>query len=130
MTKAGSCAPLAKALDIFRVRNPGVTVNEIITFLRTCDHEGVSVQELAFLSGLAEPTASRSIRSFGPPGSEWARPPACGLVEAFVNPADARSRVIYLTEEGRSVRDMLTALIAPGGALGAGLRCDDGFDAL
>ncbi len=130
MTKVGSCARLAEALDIFRVRNPGVTVNEIITFLRICDREGVSVQELAFLSGLAEPTASRSIRSFGPPGSEWARAPACGLVKAFVNPADARSRVIYLTEEGRSVRDMLTALIAPGDALGAELRCDDRFDAL
>jgi DNA-binding MarR family transcriptional regulator len=60
---------------------------------------------------MTEPTASRSIRSFGPEGAEWARPPACGLVEAFLNPHDGRSRVLHLTPAGREVRDRLDEII-------------------
>ena len=111
---------LSQALEIFRALNPGVTVNEVITFLNVCEGEGLSVQELAFRSGLAEPTASRSIRSFGAAGSEWARAPACGLVEAFVHPGDARSRVIHLTSAGRAVRDRLDSILRVASPLRAG----------
>lgn len=102
---------LLEALAVFRELNPTITVNEIITFLYTCENEGLSVQELAYVARMTEPTASRSVRSFGPPGSEWARPPACGLIEAFLNPQDGRSRVLHLTPTGREVRDRLDAII-------------------
>lgn len=102
---------LLEALALFRDLNPTITVNEIITFLYTCENEGLSVQELAYVSRMTEPTASRSIRSFGPPGSDWARPPACGLIEAFLNPQDGRSRVLHLTPAGRAVRERLDGII-------------------
>lgn len=102
---------LLEALSVFRDLNPTITVNEIVSFLYTCENEGLSVQELAYVSRMTEPTASRSIRSFGPAGAEWARPPACGLVEAFLNPNDGRGRVLHLTEEGRAVRDRLDRII-------------------
>lgn len=102
---------LLEALSLFRELNPTITVNEIITFLYTCENEGLSVQELAYVARMTEPTASRSVRSFGPAGSEWARPPACGLVEAFLNPQDGRSRVLHLTPAGREIRDRLDAII-------------------
>lgn len=102
---------LLEALSYFRELNPGVTVNEIIAFLYTCENEGLSVQELAYVARLTEPTASRSIRTFGPEGSEWARPPALGLVEAFLNPKDGRSRVIHLTDKGREARERLDGVI-------------------
>ena len=102
---------LVEALALFRGLNPTITVNEIATFLHACDQEGLTIQELADLADMTEPTASRSIRSFGPPGSEWARAPACGLVEAFLNPKDGRSRVLHLTPAGRAVRDRLDAII-------------------
>jgi DNA-binding MarR family transcriptional regulator len=102
---------LLEALSYFKEIAPGVTVNEIITFLYTCENEGLSVQELAYVARMTEPTASRSIRSFGPPGTDWARAPALGLVEAFLNPNDGRSRIIHLTEEGRAVRSRLDAVI-------------------
>lgn len=103
---------LLEALILFRGLNSTITVNEIITFLYTCENEGLSVQELAYAAQMTEPTASRSIRSFGPEGSEWARPPACGLVEAFLNPQDARSRVLHLTAEGHETRRRLDSIIS------------------
>lgn len=102
---------LLEALSLFKALNPTITVNEIVSFLYTCENEGLSVQELAYVSRMTEPTASRSVRSFGPPGSEWARAPACGLVEAFLNPNDGRGRVLHLTAEGRAVRERLDAII-------------------
>lgn len=102
---------LLAALTFLRELAPGVTVFEIISFLYTCENEGLSVQELAFVAGMTEPTASRSIRTFGLPGTEWARPPAAGLVEAFLNPNDGRSRIIHLTEKGRGVRAQLDGFI-------------------
>ena len=63
------------------------------------------------MARMTEPTASRSIRTFGPAGSEWARPPALGLVEAFLNPRDGRSRVIHLTDKGREARERLDGVI-------------------
>ncbi len=103
---------LLEALSLFKALNPTITVNEIVSFLYTCENEGLSVQELAYVSRMTEPTASRSVRSFGPPGSEWARAPACGLVEAFLNPNDGRGRVLHLTPEGRAVRERLDAIIS------------------
>ena len=103
---------LVEALALFRSLNPTITVNEIATFLHACDNEGLTIQELADMARMTEPTASRSIRSFGPPGSEWARAPACGLVEAFLNPNDGRSRVVHLTAAGRAIREQLDEIIA------------------
>ncbi len=102
---------LLEALSLFRALNPSITVNEIVSFLYTCENEGLSIQELAYVSQLTEPTASRSIRSFGPPQSAWARPPACGLVEAFLNPKDGRGRVLHLTAEGRALLARLDDII-------------------
>ena len=94
-----------KALD------PRISVNEIVAFLYTCENEGLSVQELAYVAGLTQSTASRSLRSLGRPGSDWAQPPALGLVEAFLNPQDGRSHVIHLTDQGRELRARLDEMI-------------------
>jgi DNA-binding MarR family transcriptional regulator len=94
-----------KALD------PRISVNEIVAFLYTCENEGLSVQELAFVAGLTQSTASRSLRSLGRSGSDWAQPPALGLVDAFLNPHDGRSHVIHLTDQGRDLRERLDKMI-------------------
>jgi DNA-binding MarR family transcriptional regulator len=40
--------------------------------------------------------------------------PALGLLEAYLNPADARSHVIHLSARGREVRDRIDAIIRRG----------------
>jgi DNA-binding MarR family transcriptional regulator len=102
---------LLEAILAFKALDPRISVNEIAAFLYVCENEGLSVQELALLARLTQSTASRSLRALGPPGSDWAQPPALGLVEAFLNPSDARSHVVHLTALGRDLRDRLDQVI-------------------
>ena len=102
---------LLDALLAFRMLSARITVNEILAFLYTCENEGLSVQELAYVAGLTQSTASRSLRSLGRAGSDWAQPPALGLVDAFLNPSDGRSHVVHLSDQGRMLRDRLDEMI-------------------
>jgi DNA-binding MarR family transcriptional regulator len=102
---------LLEAIVALKALDARISVNEIVAFLYVCENEGLSVQELAYVAGLTQSTASRSLRSLGRPGSDWAQPPALGLVDAFLNPTDGRSHVVHLTDEGRAMRDGLDNLI-------------------
>ena len=102
---------LLEAMLTFKALDPRISVNEIVAFLYTCENEGLSVQELAQVAELTQSTASRSLRSLGRPGSDWAQAPALGLVDAFLNPTDGRSHVVHLTDRGREMRDLLDELI-------------------
>src|SRR3954447_14932177 len=102
---------LLEALIAFKALDPRIGVNELVAFLYVCENEGLSVQELAYVAGLTQSTASRSLRSLGRPGSDWAQASAIGLVDAFLNPSDGRSHVVHLTDEGRELRDRLDQLI-------------------
>ena len=100
-----------QALHLFKALDPRVSVNEVIAFLYAAENEGLTVQEVATVARLTQSTASRSLRALGPRGSEWAQQPALGLLEAYLNPDDARSHVIQLTPRGRELRDRLDAII-------------------
>lgn len=100
-----------QAIHLFKGLDARVSVNEVIAFLYVCENEGLTVQDLADLAGLTQSTASRSLRALGPEGSEWSQAPALGLVEAFLNPSDARSHVIHLTDRGHDLRRRLDAVI-------------------
>lgn len=102
---------LLEALLAFKALAPRISVNEIVAFLYVCENEGLSVQELAYLAGLTQSTASRSLRALGQADSGWAQPPALGLVEAFLNPDDARSHVVHLSAKGRELRERLDGVI-------------------
>jgi DNA-binding MarR family transcriptional regulator len=88
-----------------------ISVNEAIAFLYAAENEGLTVQEMAYISGMTQSTASRSLRALGPPESDWSQAPALGLVEAFLNPNDARSHVIQLSAKGREVCERIDRII-------------------
>ena len=111
---------ILEALVAFRKLSPRISVNEIMAFLYTCENEGLSVQELAFVAQMSQSAASRSLRSLGPPGSPWSRPPALGLVSAFLHPSDGRSHLLHLTEQGADLRDRLDDIIRQGVQISAG----------
>ena len=102
---------LLEAILALKALDARISVNEIIAFLYVCENEGLSVQELAYIGGLTQSTASRSLRSLGRPDSPWSQPPALGLVDAYLNPNDGRSHVIQLTDKGRALREDLDGLI-------------------
>ena len=102
---------LLEAILALKALDARISVNEIVAFLYVCENEGLSVQELAYVAGLTQSTASRNLRSLGRPGSAWARPPALGLVDASLNPTDGRSHVVHLTDRGAALRHRLDELI-------------------
>jgi DNA-binding MarR family transcriptional regulator len=100
-----------QALHVLKALDARISVNEVIAFLYAAENEGLTVQEMAYVAGLTQSTASRSLRALGPPGSEWSQAPALGLVEAYLNPNDARSHVIQLSAKGCELRDRLDRII-------------------
>jgi DNA-binding MarR family transcriptional regulator len=102
---------LLQALHLMRTLDARISVNEVIAFLYAAENEGLTVQETAYVAGLTQSTASRSLRALGPPDSDWSQAPALGLVEAYLNPNDARSHVIQLSAKGREVRERLDRII-------------------
>lgn len=101
---------ILSALEMFRDKTPNLWANNIVTFLYVCENEGVNLKELAAISRLSEPTASRSIRSFteegvGPTGLK------VPLVEMAGHPSDGRSKVLFLTPAGQEFARELDALI-------------------
>jgi DNA-binding MarR family transcriptional regulator len=100
-----------QALHILKALDARISVNEVIAFLYAAENEGLTVQETADVAGLTQSTASRSLRALGPPDSNWSQAPALGLVEAYLNPADARSHVVQLSAKGREMRERLDRII-------------------
>ncbi len=100
-----------EALTAFRALNPNVSVNQMVAFLYTCENEGLSVQELAFVAGMSQSAASRNLRALGRPDSPWSAEPALGLVEPYLRDSDGRSHVLHLTPEGERLRDRLDEII-------------------
>ena len=109
---------LLQALHLVKALDPRISVNEVIAFLYAAENEGLTVQDLATLAKFTQSTASRSLRALGPPDSAWSQAPAIGLVEAFLNPQDARSHVIHLSARGCELRDRLDAIIRQGATIG------------
>jgi DNA-binding MarR family transcriptional regulator len=102
---------LLDALLVMRALSARITVNEILAFLYTCENEGLSVQELAYVAEMSQSAASRSLRSLGPADSPWSKPPALGLVKAYLHPSDGRSHLLHLTEAGQRLRERLDEII-------------------
>ena len=108
-----------QALHLFKSLDPRVSVNEAIAFLYAAENDGLTVQEVAYLAGFTQSTASRSLRALGRAESEWSQAPALGLLEAYLNPDDGRSHIIQLTDRGREVRDRLDAIIRQAATIAA-----------
>lgn len=100
-----------ETLELFRTLEPGLWVNSIVAYLYVCENEGINVRELAYACRLNVPTASRSVRALAPPDAESALAPALGLVELRPDPNDGRGRRLFLTEQGRALRDRIDGVI-------------------
>jgi DNA-binding MarR family transcriptional regulator len=102
---------LLEAMVAFRSISKRITVSEIIAFLYTCENEGLSVQEFAYIAGFSQSAASRNLRALGRPDIPWSLDPALGLVEPFLSPHDGRSHVLHLSEKGLRLRERLDEII-------------------
>ena len=100
---------ILEALEMFRDLHPGMTLGNMIAFMYTCENEGLTILDLAQVSGFYLATASRTIRAFSAPEADGAMSPALGLIEITQTP---RGKTIHLTDAGRKLRAQLEDIIA------------------
>ena len=100
---------ILETLELFRDLHPGITLGNMIAFMYACENEGLTILDLAQVSGFYLATASRTIRAFSRPDAEGAMSPALGLIEVVPTP---RGKTIHLTEAGRKLRAQLEEIIA------------------
>ena len=101
----GSCARLLALIETMRLSSREVSLPGIVLFLHVCEHDGISIKDLVYLSGYGESLVSRAVdrlHASDPPG----RPEGLGgsLVAVTRHPDDGRRRLVFLTEAGRALK--------------------------
>lgn len=102
---------LLEALELLRGAEPAVSLTHTLAFLYICENEGLNVSELAAVCRMTIATASRTARALTAPGAPDSLRPSTGWVESRPNPTDSKGRVLFLTDEGRRLRDQLDLII-------------------
>ncbi len=106
-----ACGKVLASLEIFRFAYRSVPLGSIIAFLQVCENEGMSVKDLAFRCGFSVASVSRFLRALHQPPRQDAA--ACnGLLHVVRYPGDGRRRSVFLTADGRQLRDEIEALFA------------------
>ena len=101
----GSCARLLALIETMRLSSRDVSLPGIVLFLHVCEHDGISIKDLVYLSGYGESLVSRAVERLhasDPPG----RPEGLdgSLVAVTRHPEDGRRRLVFLTEAGRQLK--------------------------
>jgi DNA-binding MarR family transcriptional regulator len=102
---------LLEALEALRAGEPAISLTHILAFLYICENEGLNVSELAAVCRMTIATASRTARALTAAGAPDSLKPSAGWVESRPNPTDSKGRVLFLTDEGRRLRDRLDLII-------------------
>jgi DNA-binding MarR family transcriptional regulator len=96
-------------LVVFRHTDKNLPLGSIMAFLHVCSEEGVPVTDLAHLYAFSESSSSRYVRTLtrAPPGGKRK-----GLVRVVRHAGDGRRHLVYLTEDGRRLRDEIAVALA------------------
>lgn len=88
------------AVETFISIDPGITLNSVLVFLYVAENQGLTISELAAVSGLQKPTASRCIRSLAERGSPDSLPPYLGLICVRRGGLAKNSKTLSLSRSG------------------------------
>lgn len=88
------------AVETFMSIDPGITLNSVLVFLYVAENQGLTISELAAVSGLQKPTASRCVRSLAERGSPDALPPYLGLIGVRRGGLARNSKTLSLSPAG------------------------------
>lgn len=102
---------LLASLVALRRLGPDITVSEILAFLYVAENSGIRIKELSELMETTSATASRCSRALLSPSDAGVLPPGRGWLLMASNDREAKSRHLYLTDEGRCLVARLNALI-------------------
>lgn len=112
-TGPGSCARLLALIDAVRLSSRDVSLPGVVLFLLVCEHDGISIKELVYLSGYGESLVSRAVeRLHGAEGSRKLADFGGALVTVTRHPEDGRRRLVFLTEAGRALKKRIDRALA------------------
>lgn len=106
MVEMTAARTLLECLDAVHRQRPDLGFSALVTFLLVCEHEGVNVKELAFLSCASQSVVSRSISAL----RTGCRGRSESLVAIERDDHDRRRSRVYLTEDGRALKDEIAIL--------------------
>ncbi len=102
---------ILEALALFEALELPRGFHCLSVFLYVCENEGLTITELAWLTGSTVSVVARTVRIMA--GEVVERGPATSHILLTLDPAsDRRLKLVRLTREGRDLRDRLEALIA------------------
>jgi DNA-binding MarR family transcriptional regulator len=95
---------ISAIVRLLRAAYPSFTLRQALAFLYVCENEGLSLQELSIVSRISSQTLSRGMKALeqGPGG---------GLIDLRDDPEDRRLMLLYPSEPGRRLRDVIDAEI-------------------
>lgn len=109
----GHCARLLALIESVQLASRDISLPGVVLFLHICEHDGISIKDLVYLSGYGESLVSRAIdrlRGFGDAQrlSEFGG----ALVTVTRHPEDGRRRMVFLTEAGRALKARIERTLA------------------
>ena len=113
MAELGSCARLLALIDAVRLSSRDVSLPGIVLFLHICEHDGIPIKDLVYLSGYGESLVSRAVDRLCGEGDP-ARLDGLGgaLVTVVRHPNDGRRRLVYLTDAGKMLKMRIERILA------------------
>ena len=109
----GPCARLLALIDAVRLSSRDVSLPGVVLFLHVCEHDGISIKDLVYLSGYGDSLESRAVdRLRGADGLEKLNDLGGALVAVTRHPEDGRRRLVFLTEAGHELKTRITRALA------------------
>jgi hypothetical protein len=102
---------LLAALERFRQLSVPSQFNSLLIFLYVCENEGLSVTELAYVADLLVPRVALLAKTLAGGMASEPIPSQAVLFELKSSPSDRRLRYIFLSDNGRRLRDEFEGLI-------------------
>jgi DNA-binding MarR family transcriptional regulator len=100
---------LLTVIEALRAACGDVSLAGVVLFLHVCEHDGISIKDLVFLSGYGESLVSRAVDRLSrtEKGDMGA-----ALVRVTRHPGDGRRRLVHLTDAGLALRARIAGAFA------------------
>ncbi len=99
------CTRLLALIDAVRLSSRDVSLPGVVLFLHVCEHDGIAIKDLVYLSGYGESLVSRAVdRLRGTDAAGKLADLGGALVTVSRHPEDGRRRLVFLTDAGHRLK--------------------------
>jgi DNA-binding MarR family transcriptional regulator len=116
---------IVDALELFWELGPDLSLADLLVLLEVAESPATTRSKLANRLELTPCIASRALRTLLPSDFPEAIRPAVGLIEVRTSARDRRTRMAWLTPEGRDVVERMNVIVQAGRTLKPLSRADE-----